>query len=263
MKTRKIAALAFAVMLGSALISCSSGEAEEAARRSLIIEDYVRGQQANYGWADDATKVSDEEGFVLVEQTSPNSSYSESDSYAYRDESNPFVYTATGQVEADLLKYSLKKNVLIYLYSGDGHLMSVNLGRYPDASEQAQQRTEGKLEEIAASAKAFAANNKEAWFAGFEAYVIENSDNSFSSIEYETGEGETAIQMTMAPDYSAVFDDGYGQQGFDRYWQRFSDSITLHLGTDVRLEFVSSDTGEVERAFESPVREYLYTPNEV
>lgn len=262
MKPNAFVLLAFSVVLGCALSGCDSSEAEDEAWRSRVIEDYVYGQEAYYAWPDGSVKATDEDGYVLIEEFSEDSSYRTSEKYSNASADDPLAtYAAAGQVEADLLKYSLRKNVLLCVYSSDGYLLSINFGRYLDATDQANNRAEEKIDELTAAATGFAARSKEAWLEGFKADVLAKYGDSYSNVTYDPTETETRICITLS-DWHLDSDDEMWRRGFDEWWQRCSDSITLYTGTDVRLEFVSSDTGEVEQTYLSQVWGYVYASNE-
>lgn len=261
MKLKLLASLLLAASLGTTLLACGSSEAEDEAWRSRVIEDYVHGQEAYYAWPDGSVKATDEDGYVLIEEFSEDSSYRTSEKYSYASADDPLAtYAAAGQVEADLLKYSLRKNVLLCVYSSDDYLLNINFGRYPDATEQANNRAEEKIDELAAAAKGFAARNKDAWLEGFKADILAKYGDSYSDATYDPAEPETRICVTLLPDWHLDSGDEEWRQGFDEWWQRCSDSITLYTGTDVQLELVSSDTGEVEQTYLSQAWGYVYDP---
>ena len=251
MKLRLFASLLLAAGLATTLLACGSSEAEDEAWRNRVIEDYVHGQEAYYAWPDGSVKATDEDGYALIEEFSEYSSYqliSMEYGYASADSSDT-AYAASGQVEVDLLKHSLKKNVLLCVYSSDGYLLGINFGRYPDATEQANNRSEAKIGELTATATDFATENKGVWLDGFKADILAKYGDSYSDVTYDPAETETRICITLLPDRHLGSGDEEWRRGFDEWWQRCSDSITLYTGTDVRLEFVSSDTGEVEQTY--------------
>lgn len=262
MKPKLLILLLIAAALGTSLLACGSSEAEDEAWRTRVIEDYVHGQEAYYAWPDGSVKATDEDGYVLIEEFSEDSSYRTSEKYSYANADDPLAtYAAAGQVEADLLKYSLRKSVLLCVYSSDGYLLSINFGRYLDATEQANNRAEEKIDELTAAATGFAASNKEAWLEGFKADILAKYGDSYSNVTFDPTETDTRICITLS-DWHLDSDDEQWRQEFDEWWQRCSDSITLYTGTDVRLEFVSSDTGEVEQTYLSQAWGYVYESNE-
>lgn len=247
--------------LSCTLVACNSDAADEEARRSLIIEDYIHGQEVNYGWPEGSTTVSDEGSFLFVKQVcAAETSYIFCDNASYVDPSST-LYAPSGQVEADLLKHSLESNVLIAVYSSDGYLLFINYGQYSDASEEECNQAEERIGEIASAAKNFASENKEAWLEGFCSSVLPDQADSYLDVTYETTASETVITMAMVPGAYVLFDDEARQQEFDGYWQRYAEHATLFTGTDVRIDFLSADTGEVERSFASAVKDPLYVPD--
>lgn len=263
MKPKLLILLLLAAAFGTSLLACGSSEAEDEAWRSRVIEDYVHGQETYYAWPDGSVKATDEDGYVLIEEFSEDSSYRTSEKYSYANADDPLAtYAAAGQVEADLLKYSLRKNVLLCVYSSDGYLLSINFGRYLDAANQANNRAEEKIDELTAAATNFVARNKEAWFEGFKADTLAKYVDSYSNVTFDSAETETRIYITLSSGCNLDSSDEEWRRGFDEWWQRCSDSITLYTGTDVRLELISSDTGEVEQTYLSQAWGYVYESNE-
>lgn len=259
MKPKLLILLLLAAALGTSLLACGSSEAEDEAWRSRVIEDYVHGQEAYYAWPDGSVKTTDEDGYVLIEELSEDSSYRTSEKYSYASTDDPLAtYAAAGQVEADLLKYSLRKNALLCVYSSDGYLLSINFGRYLDATDQVNNRAEEKIDELTAVATGFAARNKEAWLEGFKTDTLAKYGGSYSNVTYDSAETETRICITLSPGCNLDSNGEEWRQEFE-WWQRCSDSITLYTCTDVRLELVSSDTGEVEQTCYSHAWKHLYT----
>lgn len=263
MKPKAFALLVFSVVLGCALSGCGSSEAEDEAWRSRIIKDYVHGQVINYGWLEDEIKITDEKDFVLiVERLSERTSDVACQADASERANGSFAATiaTTGQVEVDLLKYSLERDVLLCVYASDGYLLSINHGQNPFASGQEQTSTGGKIDELISSAAEFAEENRSAWLEGFRSNMLQESADNYTDIIYSVFDGDVEIDMVMLSSSSALFDVEERQMEFDRYWQCYAEAIASVLGTGVQIEFVSFDTGEVEKAFSASAGSPLYEP---
>lgn len=251
-ETKTLTTLFLLMVLSFTMLACGTNEAEKTVSREQIIEEYIHGQEVQYGWTEGSVTVSDENNLVIIEGRDDRySSYEQNDV----EES---LLPSSGQVEVDLLKYSLKTNVILSTYSSDGYLLSVNYGQHPNATSQENNQAEEKISELTVSADIFASKNKNVWLEGFRIYLFNEYPDVYTDIVYEHLNNRTKIILVMASGATVAFDDEYQQLEFEEWWQRYTKTITLYLGTDVQIDFVSSDTSEVERTFTATLQGYLY-----
>lgn len=262
MKIKHLIQIVFITVFGFTLVSCGSGNTVDETTRKQIIEDYIHGQETYYEWLEGSVTVTDEGDLVFVEFQGKNTSYEYSTIYSESNYEPTASGAPSGQMEADLLKHSLRASIVLCMYSSDGYLLSINYAQYPDTSEEQQNQTEKRIDELITSALDFVAENKGAWLDGLCTNTLNENVGYSSDISYELQEGVTEINIVMAPNSSALFDDEERQLTFNTYWKRYAEDTSLYLRTDVQINFVSSDTGEVEQTYLSQAKEYLYTPSE-
>lgn len=91
-------------------------------------------------------KATDEDGYVLIEEFSEDSSYRTSEKYSYANADDPLATYAAASGGSRLAQILEEERAAMRVLS-DGYLLSINFGRYLDATEQANNRAEEKIDE--------------------------------------------------------------------------------------------------------------------
>jgi hypothetical protein len=220
---------------------------EYKAEREQIIDDYVRGQQINYGWPDNSISTSDYGDLVLIKFFSSRSSH---------DWNSSDLDGA--QVEVDMLATNLKCSILLIGYTSDYYLEHINVGLCSGTPEGAVERTATVAAAIMQDADKYAIENREKWLDDFcaieEQDLINNGDRTaYAWVDYRILENGVAIvykqyKNTSFTDYEYAVD----------YYQYIANRCALFLRSDAAIAILDDYSDETELSVTAAKPNYLY-----
>jgi hypothetical protein len=220
------------------------------AERTAIIDNYIKGQQINFGWPDNSISAFDYGDLVVIKFFS-----------TWNSHDGVSTDGSGAQVEADMLATNLKSNVLIFSYTSDYYLKRVNGGLYADIPDGVNERTVAVSAEMMASADEYAIGNRKAWLGSFCAsaarVLINNGDRTaFSWVDYDILEDEIVIAYRHAPNtYFSDYDQSVG------YYQYIAYECALFLRSNVTIIIYDDYSDEIELSVTSAKPSYIYNKN--
>ncbi|MDR1797409.1 MAG: hypothetical protein LBR44_08235 [Clostridiales Family XIII bacterium] len=224
--------------------------ADEIAARAQILEDYILGQQEQYGWRPGQITYKDD-GYLM---TVTFDSYADSH-VAYGNWETAHEQLES-QEEADTLAAELGSAACILAKTSDGYLLGAYVGVPADVDEADFGLAAARVGELEGAAASFANQHRDAWYAEEKELLLDIMH--WGDAKFATGDaGAVAIGIQFPEGGSIPGMEGASEQEFQDKWQDYARLATLLLDADVEVAFLDAETAEAGSSFSAEKQSYI------